>query len=169
MCKYSASLDYLLVLLFCCTVIAGCSGNDKEDMIAAANDNNVKRLAHLYGFFQIRNNFKGPESEEEFKAFIKSMDQKRLERMGVTVSDVDSLFISERDGKPLKIRWGVVGRVRGPSIPVIFEQEGGDPRRRVGFTEGAMQAVEEEEWERLWNADPEDFEATSGREEQGRR
>ena len=53
------------------------------------------------------------------------------------------------------------GRIRGPSIPVIFEQEGSGGNLRVGFTEAAMQEVDQAERDRLWNADVKDFEPQS--------
>jgi hypothetical protein len=120
-------------------------------MIAAANDNNVKRLATAYSFFHLKNKFKGPKDEAEFKKFIAEQDRARMELADIDVTDVDSLFVGERDSLPLKVRYGKNTVVRGPSIPVIFEDTGVDGLRQVGFTNGSMQEVDAAEYEELFS------------------
>lgn len=128
----------------------GCGGADSKSMIADANDNNVKRLATAYSFFHLKNKFKGPQDETEFKKFISEQDPARMELAGIDVNDVDQLFVSERDEMPLKIRYGMNTRIRGPSLPVVFEETGVDGMRQVGFTNGSMQEVDDTEYEALF-------------------
>jgi hypothetical protein len=73
------------------------------------------------------------------------------------INNIDELFIGERDGKPFKIRWGLLTRVRGPSQPVIFEAEGVDGKRQIGFTGSKMLEVDSAEYDRLWTVDPDDL------------
>ncbi len=61
--------------------------------------------------------------------------------------------MSERDRLPFRIRFGVDTRVRGPALPVVFEQEGRDGRRQVGFTGGATEEVDAATYESLWTGD----------------
>ena len=131
----------------------GCRGNSGEAMIAANNDTNLKRLGTLYGFFQLRNEFRGPRDEAEFKAFIAAQDASRLALAGVSPASIDTLFVSERDRLPFRIRFGVDTRVRGPALPVVFEQEGLGGRRQVGFTGGATEEVDAASYELLWSGD----------------
>jgi len=131
----------------------GCRGNSGPAMIAANNDTNLKRLGTLYGFFQLRNEFRGPRDEAEFRAFIAAQDARRLALAGVSPASIDTLFVSERDRLPFRIRFGVDTHVRGPALPVVFEQEGRDGRRQVGFTGGATEEVDAATYESLWNGD----------------
>ena len=75
------------------------------------------------------------------------------------IDNIDELFVSERDGQPFKIRWGMVSRVRGPSQPVIFEAEGVEGKRQVGFTSSKMQEVDSAEYDRLWTVESDDLSA----------
>jgi len=138
-------LLFVFVLLF-----AGCSGSNKgKSMIADANDSNVKRLATMYSFFHTLNNNKGPVDKAEFKKFIQSQDERRLALADIDPSDIDSLFVSERDKQPFVIRYGIDTYVRGPSLPVIFEETGIEGMRDVGFFNGNMKTVDKAEYDQL--------------------
>ncbi|MEL7498371.1 MAG: hypothetical protein AAFN77_12235 [Planctomycetota bacterium] len=138
-----------LLMLACAILFAGCSSSNPEDMIAAANNSNVKRLATLYTFFHQRNKNRGPKDEAEFKDFIAKQDQARLAKANVNFESLEELFVSERDGEPFVIRYKVNTRVRGPSLPVIFEKLGVDGQYQVGFTNGSMQEVDKVEYDQL--------------------
>ena len=154
----------ICTLLF--AMVSGCGGSkDPKSMIAAANDSNVKRLATMYSFFHLKNNFKGPKDEAEFRGFIESQDPKRLSLADIDASDLENLFVSERDNEPFVIRYGKDTYVRGPSIPVIFEATGSDGMRQVGFCNGVMQEVDAEEYDRLMSGDADDEKAEESREE----
>jgi len=139
----------LLVLLGTLVALAGCKGADADSMIANANDTNVKRLATLYTFFHIQNRNKGPKNEEQLREFIESQDASRLKRAGIDATKLDELFVSERDGEPFVIRYGVNTYIRGPALAVVFEATGIDGMRQVGFCNGLMQEVDEDEYDRL--------------------
>lgn len=56
------------------------------------------------------------------------------------------MFISERDGQPFKIRWGLRGFY---DHAIVFEAEGIDGKREIGLTETieiADDAVYEDYW-----------------------
>lgn len=142
-----------LLMLLTAAFIAGCGGTDAKSMIAQANDMNVKRLATAYSFFHLKNRFKGPRNEAEFKKFISEQDAARMELAGIDVNNVDGLFIGERDNLPLKVRYGVNSRVRGPSLAVVFEDTGVDGLRQVGFTNGSMQEVDSADYDSLHRGD----------------
>ena len=141
-------LAVLLAVAF--VSLAGCRRDSAREMIAANNDTNAKRLGTLYGFFQLRNEFRGPRDEAEFRAFISAQDPGRLALAGVSPAGLDDLFRAERDRQPFKIRYGVDTRVRGPALPVVFEQVGRDGRRQVGFTGGGVEEVDAARAEILW-------------------
>lgn len=152
------------VLLGAAVLLTGCGGNDADSMIAAANDTNVKRLATLYSFFHIRNKYRGPKDETQLREFIEAQDADRLKRGGIDASKLDELFVSERDGQPFVIRYGVNTVIRGPALAVVFESNGIDGLRQVGFTNGPMREVDDDEYDRLMSGKADKEKVDYGRE-----
>jgi hypothetical protein len=115
---------------------AGCgSSSDVKSIMKAINDSNGKRLANFYAMFQMRSNFTGPADQQALEKFIVGMNPAELEAMGVNADDVGKLFVSERDGKPFLIRFGVKKpRQLGGHQAVIFETEGKGGRIGVFMT-----------------------------------
>lgn len=145
------SLVLVLVAAAAGICLSGCGGDGARKMIAANNDTNIKRLGTLYGLFHLRNEFRGPRDETEFRAFIGTQDPGRLALAGINPVALDGVFISERDRLPFRVRYGVNTRVRGPDLPVVFEESGRDGRRQVGFTGGTVQDVEPAAYDSLWS------------------
>ena len=144
--------------------LVGCGGGDSSDsMMASANDSNIKRLGTLYSMFHGQNKLLGPKDEAEFKQFISEQDAARLQKGGIDIGNIDGLFTSERDQKPFRIRYGINTRLRGPSLPVVFEEEGKDGNRQVGYTGGAMKEVDEAEYDRLWEGGDDDQDSGGNR------
>ena len=138
----------LLVLVL---VVSGCGKTDPNDAVAAVNDTNMKKLANLYFTYQMKNNWEGPSTEEEFRQFIQSFNAGKLARIGIDPSAVDGLFVNDRDGKPFKIRYGVRGSAMGSTAPVVFEEEGVNGKFLVGFLNMEQREVERYEYEQLWS------------------
>lgn len=132
------------------TIALGCgSGNDAAGGIAAANDSNVLRLSNLYQAYRLRNNSQGPQDQAALVAFLREkMIPERLERMGVDPDNIEGLFVSDRDGEPLVVRYGVPGGL-GAVDAVVFEKEGSDGKRQVGFTDGSLKEVDAGQYEQL--------------------
>src|SRR4051812_37287685 len=116
--------------------LAGCNRDRTAQEVAAMNTSNVQRVANLYTAHQTYKGGRGPANEAEFKEFITQFDKEKLQMMGVNPGELAGLFTSERDGKPLKVRYNVGGG-RGAVAPVVFEQDGKDGKRQVGFTGNA--------------------------------
>jgi hypothetical protein len=129
--------------------LAGCSGDNVADQVAAMNTSNVQRLANLYAAYQNYNGGRGPKDEAAFRAFIKDFDQNKLAMMKVDPNNLDGLFTSEWDGKPFRIRYKVGGG-RGSVDAVVFDQVGRDGKKRVAFTGGKVEEVGEAEAKQLW-------------------
>lgn len=141
-------------LAFCSLVVgflAGCgTGSDAESAIAAVNRKNIQRLANLYFAYQMKHDWHGPPDEQVFKEFLRGYNRDKLTRIGVDPDAIDKLFISERDGQPFKIRFGVRGSAMGSTEPVIFEAEGRGGQRMVGFLNMVQREVDEAEYDDLW-------------------
>lgn len=131
--------------------IGGCSnGSNPESALANANGNNIQRLANLYFTYQSEHDWRGPADEAAFKEFLRNYNPANLQRIGIDPSKIDELFISERDGEPFKIRYGVPGSVMGSSEPVIFEATGDGTHRQVGFLNMTQREVDASEYDALW-------------------
>ena len=152
------------LLLGTLVALTGCSGADADSMIADANDTNVKRLATLYSIFHNKNKLKGPKNEEELREFVEAQDPNLLKRGGIDANKMDELFVSERDGEPFVIRYKVNTVVFGPPLPVVFEATGVDGMRQVGFCNGLMQEVDEDEYDRLMSGKADKEKVDYGRE-----
>ncbi len=160
---------FVLAFLLLVATLSGCGGNKGNEMIAANNDTNIKRLGTMYGFFHLRNQFRGPKNEDEFKKFIGEQDASRLALAGISTSNVAELFVSERDQQPFKIRYGVNTQLRGPSLPVIFEANGLEGKRQVAFTGGSIEEVEASKYDELWSGKGDQQQAAPAGDARGKR
>jgi hypothetical protein len=130
--------------------LTGCAPDQTAArQVAAANTSNVQRLANLYAAFQSSRGGRGPRDEAEFKGFLKAFDRDKLARMGIDTNQPEAALISERDGQPFRIRYRVDGG--GGSVDaVVFEQEGKDGKKQVGFTGGKVEEVDPVVYQQLW-------------------
>jgi hypothetical protein len=137
-----------LVLVLIASI--GCSSGKVAEGVAAANSANIKRVGNLYGSYFVHNSWEGPKSEEGLKRYIHdSLNPKKLEMMGIDSQNVDAIFISERDHKPFKVRWGLSVPPLS-TVSVVFEQEGVDGKKQVANTNGEVHEVDDAEYQRLW-------------------
>ncbi|MFN5320323.1 MAG: hypothetical protein ACK493_09735 [Planctomycetota bacterium] len=152
----------LLVCLLLSTLTqSGCGPSGAGDAaIRNANQNNIQRLTNLYSRHQLSNGGKGPASEAEFRKFIQGLDAQTLGNIGVDSGNLDKLFLSERDNKAFSIRYGVAGNTRGSNDAIVFEVEGKEGKRQVGFTSLAIRDVENSDYEALKAGQPASSTAT---------
>jgi hypothetical protein len=144
---YLLSSASLLLML-----AGGCrSGNDGAEMFASVSSTNVQRLANLYCVFQAQHNFKGPKDEQEFKTFISNMHPTHLKNYQVDVNKLDELFISERDKLPFRIRWQHQASPRQAHVPLVFEEQGLNGKRMVGFSGFEVREVDQSEYDEYWS------------------
>ncbi|VTR94836.1 unnamed protein product [Gemmata massiliana] len=128
--------------------LVGCSRDRTAEAVGAMNTSNAQRLSNMYAAYQNFKGGRGPASEAEFREFIKSYDPTKLKMMNINPDDLDGLFKSESDGKPFKVRYNVGGG-RGSQDPVVFEQEGKDGKKNVGYTGGLVEEVDDATYKQL--------------------
>ena len=145
---------FIAGLIMAIVVIAvGCgpSRPDPKGMIAAVNNANGKRLANLYAIYQSRYLGNGPRDKATFEKFItQEMTPAELDGTGVDQKSLDTLFVSERDGQPFFIRYGVKSpepSSPGVNLAVIFESQGVNGSVAVFMTGPKMAAVPQAEVE----------------------
>jgi hypothetical protein len=129
-------------------IAAGCS-DSKSGAIGALNNENIKRLTNLYSMYQAAHSFQGPAEEAAFKGFIKDQAAWRLKLMQVDPDKLEDLYISERDRKPFKVKYGVVS---GPGAvnALVFEQDGLNGKRQVGFNGGTVEEADDAQYKEMW-------------------
>jgi hypothetical protein len=90
------------------------------------------------------------KSQEDYKRHIGNLDPAMRDRVmqGADVSNVDELFISERDGQPYVIFYGQPPT--GVANDVVgYEQTGVDGKRYVGFGLSGVSEVDEQRFNEL--------------------
>ncbi|HEY3393227.1 MAG TPA: hypothetical protein VGK58_10990 [Lacipirellulaceae bacterium] len=120
----------LSVLLYCCAFATGCAESEQEEA-----QSNLRSLAAYYNQYRAQHRGQAPADEQNFKDFIA--------KSGST--NVESLFISNRDGKPYVVKY------RGDKSwmhrqLIAFEQEGRDGSKEVATVVGGYEKLSEEEF-----------------------
>jgi hypothetical protein len=131
--------------------IAGCSTDHSVEAIAALNSSNIQKLTNLYSAYQASRYGPGPKDEAELKRFAKEeMGAYHLGLMHIDPNNLDTLFVSDRDHKPFKVRYGVNG---GPGVvnALVFEEEGVGGKKQVGLNGGTVMEVGDSQYEEMWS------------------
>jgi hypothetical protein len=128
----------------------GCSDRNVARQVAALNDTNLKKVASLYRFYQARNGWVGPKDAAALKAFTEQAPKRNLELMRIDPTKFDSFLVSERDGKPVKVRWGLSIAPQDVQ-PIVFEADGVDGRRIVVFSSSEAEEADSARYDELWS------------------
>lgn len=125
----------------------GCRDTTIEDGVAALNKTRIQQLYNCYSLYGHYNQYRGPKDEASFKEFLlQPKYEKNLKMMQIDRDNLDEIFVSERDGEPFKVRYGVNGL---GNKAVIFETTGVDGKRMVA--NATPVEVEADEYEAYWS------------------
>jgi hypothetical protein len=131
-------------------LLVAASGCSREaGQIHALNSSNAQRLGNFYAAFQTSHGWQGPKDEAELKTYILAQPADVLKNMGIDPDKRDEIWTSDRDHKPLKVRWGVQSTF-GSLAAVVFEQEGAGGKRQVAFNNTKVEDVDEARYKELW-------------------
>jgi hypothetical protein len=164
-----------LLLFFVGGLAVGCGGDQVSESFREMNKLNMQKLVNSYVMFASVNGNVGPKNAEELKNFI-ATDERVPPRLGMSsndLSDLDSIFVSDADGEPFKIRFGLKLRMDEDRSPLIFDAVGVDGMRRVGLADNEIVEVSDsKKYERMWagnlsakEAGPDESEIAAGEEE----
>jgi hypothetical protein len=130
--------------------VVGC-GDPRASEVAAMNDSNIKRVVNLYGAFQVTHAWHGPKDEGELRDFVAGhgLPDKNFEMMGIDPKNLEAAFVSERDRKPFKVRYGVTGGP-GAVAALVFEEDGVNGKRNVAFNGPFVEEVNANRYNDLW-------------------
>ena len=142
---------FIACLLFIFTT--GCGGSKVASRIDELNSTSIQRLVTCYVRYQGKNGYRGPKSEKVLKEFIGlPQNQKGFERVGIDTSDIDALFVSDRDDEPFKVKYGVSGSPLGFTEAIIFESVGVDDQVMVGYGGGKTKLMSPDESDKLFKS-----------------
>jgi hypothetical protein len=133
-----ASRPFLLWVLTCwCALMAGCADSEQEEQ-----QSNLRFLAAYYNQYRAHHRGQLPADEKDFKNFIT--------KSGAS-TNVDSIFVSNRDGKPYVVKYRGDKSWPHPEI-IAYEQEGRDESREVATVVGGYEKLSEEEFQKQMTA-----------------
>ena len=125
----------------------GCGAKSSSD----SGQQNAAEFNSLVGFYAVLlRSGDRPKDEADFKTRIRGPLAPMAEKLNVT--DVDGLFTSKRDGKPLVIAYGkpfAWAATGGGQEVIAYEQEGIDGKRLVGFSMGMTEEADQARFDQL--------------------
>jgi len=144
-------------------VISGCQSSPEQQIkeaFKAAFPENGRRVAVLYARCMASptrptrgpNDFSGPIDESSLRRFIAGMSSEALAEMGIASAEAPDLFMSERDGQPFRVRYGI----RGPlttTYAVLCESKGVDGKVKVFKSDGSFVEVAADEAEKYMSGE----------------
>ena len=130
-----ATRGFLIAVL-----VAGCSHDTSG---VARQESNLKKLALFFGQYQGQHRGAWAADEKSLKDFIRAQEM-MLKSQEIT--DVDGLFVSERDHQPYVILYGGELGTDGPggSPVVAYEKQGVAGKRYVASSLGAVEEVDDQ-------------------------
>lgn len=140
--KSKSAKFFLLIALS--VFFAGCgTGNDVTNKMKDGNKENIRRVRNCYSMFLKMHRYQGPKDKEELMNFLKTNERAavNLERIGISQEQLDTMWVSERDGEEFEIRWGLNGQ---DDHAIVFEKTGVDGKRFVCFA--TPQELEEDDY-----------------------
>jgi hypothetical protein len=141
-----------LFTLFSLFALPGCGSDELESPTAAK----LRTISNLYLTYAIGKNGQGPESEEGFKKYLRGLTDDILVPAGVDRKEIDSLFISERDGQPFVVLYGLkITGISGKSGSVLaHEKTGKNGKRLVALSNTKVEHVDESGFQDLLSVKP---------------
>ncbi len=145
--------QFLRILCVAVLIVSAtsCSTDKVAGIVAEHNNSSMKRTVNLYSAYQLANGWQGPRDENTLRQYVTDggLPDKSLQWMGIDPKNLDSLFISDRDKKPFKIRWGVTGG-RGVVDAIVFEDTGMDGKKLVAFNGVIVEEEDDAHYKDLW-------------------
>jgi hypothetical protein len=131
---------FLVIGAFLLLPIAGCGTGEPERDGADLN------ALSTYYLDYARSQRTPPPNEQAFRDFIAEIPAER--RQQLNAQDIDTIFVSPRDGKPYVVVYGEETKGEIPDV-FAYEQEGADGKRWVARSLGYVSEVEASEFQQL--------------------
>jgi hypothetical protein len=130
----------LLLVALCAAWLAGCS--DRAAKQEAIERDNIRTLARLYGQYMSSHRGKSPASEADFKKYILS---RKDELAAEQITDIDSLFVSNRDSQPYTVVYNMApAKSMTPTGRIVaYEKQGVEGKRMVAYELMSVEELDE--------------------------
>lgn len=149
----NSNIRWLLTLATVCAIV-GCGGDPHADTFREMNKLNMQKIVNSYVMFASVNNGNGPKNEEELLNFIRT-DERVPPRLGLSKGDLsvlDNLFISDADGEPFAVRFGLKIRTDEDHSPLVFDKTGVNGMRRVALADNRiLEITDSSKYDRMLN------------------
>jgi hypothetical protein len=122
-------------------VMAGCANPDADSTAAK-----LQKIGNFYGPYCVAHGLRGPASEAEFRAYIRSCPALQLQTLDVSPDNLDPLFKSDRDQQPFILRYGLsLAGSGGKANKQVFayEQTGKSGKRLALYTTGKVAMLDD--------------------------
>lgn len=135
------------LVILCCAGMSFSGCGPSQPSLADYNNTNIRKTRAAYGIYVMAHDFEAPDDENTFKEFLTTskVAEVKMQRMGVSKNKILDIFVSERDGKPFKIRYGIDGI---GDNPIVFETDGVNGKRFVAFAD--PRELEADDYEKCW-------------------
>lgn len=133
-------------------LLVGCGEDAINSGMQKANANNIKKVSNAYIMFASINGWVGPKDEAELKNFILT-DKRVAPRFGMSDMDqatVDGFFISDVDGEPFEVLYGLKVLPADDYSPLVLEKTGENGVRRVGLAcSEVIEVTDDKKYQRM--------------------
>lgn len=111
-------------------LLSGCSS---PPTIAEIIDTNIEKVHTFYRIYMTRHSLQGPEDKEALLTYLRNdkFAKRFLQRSEIDPDHLEDFFVSQRDGKPFIIKYGLRGQ---KDFAIVFEAEGIDGIRMVALS-----------------------------------
>jgi hypothetical protein len=105
----------------------------------------LRHLAMLYGKYRGSHKGQQPKDEAQLKQFIAALDGSQLSAAGISAAEIDTLFVSPRDGRPHDVRYNDSPPPDGPNGPsaVVIEKVGKDGMCFVAYSTAKVEEIDD--------------------------
>ena len=138
-----------LVVAAGAVVAAGCGSGVKQSEPQDPATARMKTLAVVYGRYVARHRGQLPTDKTALKTFMRTEGKELVAERAVT--NIDELFVSPRDGKPLVVTYAnaAAGRQMKPDMVVAYEATGVGGMRMIAFSRGTVVEADQSTFDKL--------------------
>jgi prepilin-type processing-associated H-X9-DG protein len=134
-----------------CMALLSAVGCGHSGKLPTPVESQLRALSAVYLDFAAATG-KGPANEKQLLAHIRNVPQFLLADAGITAGASRTALVSQRDGQPLVIRYGIGICQQKKSAPMIAcEKNGQDGKRYAAFADGHVDCVDEAAAKELTN------------------
>jgi hypothetical protein len=135
---------FLLRRWMCIVVLVTVASCGQQADLSSPTARQMRDLAAVYLDFAAARG-QGPANEQQLRQHLRNVPAFLVEASGINSQPASRTFVSERDGEPLVIRYGVgISQKTAAEAPVIAcEKKGKDGTRYIAFANGHVACVDE--------------------------